>query len=177
VVRRAFELISDIPSRLLCFSDDMDGLRKVPTNVPNQERMREDLGLPLTKVRDPFDEYPSFGEHNNARLRAVLDGFGFEYEFLSATECYRAGRFNEVLRRVLERHEAIRQAVLPTLGPERRETYSPILPVCPDSGRVLQVPILSTDPAAGTVSITNTGVPGSTCWTAWMTWATAPSSL
>ena len=113
------------------------------------------LQKPLTSIPDPFGTAESYGHNMNQRLKSFLDGFGFEYEFVSATECYRAGRFNEVLRRVLERHEAIRQAVLPTLGAERQETYSPILPICPDSGRVLQVAIVATDPAAGTVTYRN----------------------
>ncbi len=154
MVRRAFEIMSDIPTRLLCFSDDMDGLRKVPTNVPNQERMREDLHLPLTKVRDPFDEYPSFGEHNNARLRAFLDGFGFEYEFASSTDYYREGRFDEALLTVLERFEDVMAIMLPSLGgveASRRETYSPFLPVSPKTGRVLQVPTLERHMQRGTI--------------------------
>ncbi len=154
MVRRAFELISDIPTKLLCFSDDMDGLRKVPTNVPNQEQMREDLHLPLTKVRDPFDEYPSFGEHNNARLRAFLDSFDFEYEFASSTDYYRQGRFDEALLMVLERFEDVMAIMLPSLGgveASRRETYSPFLPISPKTGRVLQVPTLERHMERGTI--------------------------
>jgi lysyl-tRNA synthetase class 1 len=154
MVRRAFGLISDIPTRLLCFSDDMDGLRKVPSNVPNQEAMRADLGLPLTRVRDPFGEHESFGHHNNARLRAFLDGFGFEYEFASATEYYASGRFDDALLAVLERFEELMAIMLPSLGgveASRRETYSPFLPVSPKTGRVLQVPTLERNLAKGTI--------------------------
>ncbi|MBM9595288.1 lysine--tRNA ligase [Roseitranquillus sediminis] len=154
MVRRAFEIISDIPTKLLCFSDDMDGLRKVPTNVPNRERTAEDLHLPLTKVRDPFDEYESFGHHNNARLRAFLDSFGFEYEFASSTDYYREGRFDEMLLRVLERFDEVMAIMLPSLGgveASRRETYSPFLPVSPKTGRVLQVPTLERNVAKGTI--------------------------
>ena len=151
MVRRAFEAISDIPTKLICFSDDMDGLRKVPGNVPNQEQMAEDLNLPLTRVRDPFGTHESFGAHNNARLRAFLDQFGFEYEFASSTEYYAAGRFDETLLVALERFDKIMEIMLPTLGPERRETYSPFLPVSPKTGHVLQVPTLERNVAKGTI--------------------------
>jgi len=152
LIRQAFDRLSDLPTRLYAFSDDMDGLRKVPDNVPNPDRVASHLGKPLTAIPDPFGTAESYGHHMNARLRAFLDGFGFDYTFVSATECYLSGRFNEALRRVLAHHDAIREVVLPILGPERRETYSPILPVCPESGRVLQVPVLATDAEAGTVS-------------------------
>ena len=155
LVRQAFARLSDLPTRLFAFSDDMDGLRAIPDNIPNAEMVAQHLGKPLTAIPDPFGTAESYGHNMNARLKAFLDGFGFEYEFVSATECYRSGRFNEVLRRVLERHDEILQVVLPTLGAERQETYSPILPVCPESGRVLQVPILKTDPEAGTVVYRN----------------------
>jgi lysyl-tRNA synthetase class 1 len=154
MVRRAFETLSDIPTRLICFSDDMDGLRKVPGNVPRREVLAEDLDLPLTTVRDPFGTHGSFGEHNNARLRAFLDQFGFDYAFYSATECYRSGRFDGMLLRCLERFDAIMEIMLPTLGgvnEERRETYSPFLPVSPKSGKVLQVPTLERNVAKGTI--------------------------
>ncbi|HLS19604.1 MAG TPA: lysine--tRNA ligase, partial [Paracoccaceae bacterium] len=151
MVRRAFEMISDIPTRLLCFSDDMDGLRKVPTNVPNREELEQDLHLPLTRVRDPFGCHESFGHHNNALLRQFLDSFGFEYEFASSTEYYRAGRFDEMLMVALERYDAIMKIMLPTLGPERQKTYSPFLPVSPKTGHVLQVPTLERNPAKGTI--------------------------
>src|SRR6201991_5184871 len=113
MVRHAFRVLTDdkIPTKLIAFSDDMDGLRKVPENVPNKEMLAEDLGKPLTVVRDPFGTHDSFGAHNNARLRAFLDQFGFEYEFLSSTEQYRSGRFDEVLLRLLERFDAI-QAIM-----------------------------------------------------------------
>ena len=151
MVRRAFEVISDIPTKLICFSDDMDGLRKVPGNVPNQEAMAEDLHLPLTRVRDPFGTHDSFGAHNNARLNAFLDQFGFEYEFASSTKYYRAGRFDKMLQTALERFDKIMEIMLPTLGPERRATYSPFLPVSPKTGHVLQVPTLERNPDAGTI--------------------------
>jgi len=151
LIRQVFARLSDWPTRLICFSDDMDGLRKIPDNVPDPEALVPHLGKPLTRIPDPFGTHESYGAHMNARLRAFLDAFGFAYEFLSATECYRSGRFDAVLLRVLERHEAIRQVVLPHLGPERRATYSPILPISPKTGRVLQVPILECRPERGTV--------------------------
>ena len=152
MVRHAFSLLSDVPTRLVCFSDDMDGLRKVPDNVPNKAMVAEHLGKPLTAIPDPFGEHESFGAHNNARLRAFLDAFGFDYEFLSATACYKAGRFDATLLGVLERYDAVMAVILPTLGPERRATYSPFLPLCPRTGQVLQVPILDRDLSAGTVT-------------------------
>ncbi len=151
MVRRAFEVISDIPTKLICFSDDMDGLRKVPDNVPDRERMQEDLHLPLSKVRDPFGTHTSFGAHNNARLNAFLDSFGFEYEFASSTEYYISGRFDETLLIALERFDEIMAIMLPTLGPERRATYSPFLPISPKSGHVLQVPTVERNASKGTI--------------------------
>ncbi len=155
LVRRVFDRLSDIPSRLYAFSDDMDGLRKVPDNLPNAEMVTEHLGKPLTAIPDPFGTHPSFGDHMNGRLKDFLDEFGFDYEHRSATRLYKSGAFNHVLRRVLERFDAIKQVVLPLLGPDRRATYSPVLPICPETGVVLQVPILETDPAAGTVTYRN----------------------
>jgi len=155
MVRRAFEKMTGRATRLVCFSDDMDGLRKVPENLPNPEVIRANLHKPLTDIPDPFGEAESFGHHMNRRLRRFLDHFGFDYEFQSSTDAYRSGRFNATLQRVLERHEAIRQIVLPILGPERRATYSPILPVCPTTGRVLQVALDEVRPASGTVVYTD----------------------
>ena len=151
-VRRAFTELTGMPSRLLAFSDDMDGLRKVPENVPNREMLAGFLGQPLTQVPDPFGTHESFGAHNNARLRAFLDGFGFEYEFASSTEYYREGRFDPALMRTAERHDAIVAAILPTLGAERRATYSPFLPLHPRTGRVMQVRIDRVDAAAGSIA-------------------------
>jgi len=157
MVRRAFEAISDIPTRLIAFSDDMDGLRKVPDNVPNQAMLAEHLGKPLTAIPDPFGKYASFAHHNNAMLREFLDRFGFEYEFLSATECYRAGRFDETLKLILAHYDAIMGVMLPTLRKERQATYSPVLPVSPKSGVVLQVPIEVVDAARGIVRFEDEG--------------------
>ena len=153
MVRNAFRALTGdtIVTRLISFSDDMDGLRKVPENVPNREALALDLGKPLTKVRDPFGEYDSFGAHNNARMRAFLDGHGFDYEFLSSTECYGSGMFDDTLRMALERFDKILAVMLPTLGPERRATYSPFLPISPKTGRVLQVPTLERHVDRGTI--------------------------
>ncbi|MCK8785851.1 lysine--tRNA ligase [Roseomonas sp. NAR14] len=150
-VRRAFGRLTGLPSRLLAFSDDMDGLRKVPDNVPNREMLAGYLGRSLTAIPDPFGTHPSFGAHNNARLRAFLDAFGFDYEFASATDYYRSGRFDAALLTMLARHEQVREVILPTLGPERRATYSPFLPIHPETGVVMQVPMEETRPEAGTV--------------------------
>jgi lysyl-tRNA synthetase class 1 len=153
MVRAAFRALTDdaIQTRLISFSDDMDGLRKIPPNVPNGEVMIPDLDKPLTVVRDPYGEHESFGHHNNARLRAFLDGFGFDYEFVSSTDCYRGGRFDETLLIALERFDAIQKIMLPSLGEERRATYSPFLPISPKTGKVLQVPTLERNVAKGTI--------------------------
>ena len=153
MVRNAFRALTEdaIPTRLIVFSDDMDGLRKIPDNIPNRHILEEDRDKPVTSVRDPFGEHESFGAHNNARLRAFLDGFGFDYEFLSSTACYRSGRFDEMLLRTLERFEQIQAVMLPTLGEERRATYSPFLPISPKSGRVLQAPTVERHLERGTI--------------------------
>ncbi|MEQ9639082.1 MAG: lysine--tRNA ligase [Alphaproteobacteria bacterium] len=151
MVRHAFSTLSDLPTRLICFSDDMDGLRKVPDNVPEREMMTQHLGKPLTRVPDPFGTHDSFGAHNNARLRAFLDTYDFDYEFVSATQCYTEGVFDETLLSVLAHYDEVINVILPTLGPERRATYSPFLPLCPKTGQVLQVPIIHRDADAGTV--------------------------
>ncbi|MBC7132274.1 MAG: lysine--tRNA ligase [Roseovarius sp.] len=152
MIRRAFEVISDIPTRLICFSDDLDGMRKVPGNVPNPEMLREHLQKPLTSVPDPFGEYESFGHHNNAMLRRFLDTFGFEYEFYSATEFYRSGQFDEVLLRAAERYDTIMAIMLKSLREERRKTYSIFLPIHPETGRVLYVPMKHVDGARGEIT-------------------------
>jgi lysyl-tRNA synthetase class 1 len=154
MVRHAFRVLTDdkIKTRLIAFSDDMDGLRKVPENVPSKEMLAEDLGKPLTRVRDPFGTHPSFGEHNNARLRTFLDHFGFDYEFLSSTTCYVTGRFDQALLMVLERFDAVMKIMLPSLREERAATYSPFLPISPTSGLVLQVPVVAHDAGAGTIT-------------------------
>jgi lysyl-tRNA synthetase class 1 len=151
-VRRAYEELTGAPTRLIAFSDDMDGLRKVPDNVPNAEMLAEYLGKPLTRIPDPFGTHESFAHHNNAMLRRFLDRFGFEYEFLSATDCYSSGRFDEILRQVLRNWDGVMGVMLPTLREERRQTYSPVLPLSPSSGRVLQVPVQVIDAEAGTIA-------------------------
>jgi lysyl-tRNA synthetase, class I len=155
MVRHAFRILTDdkIRTRLIAFSDDMDGLRKVPDNVPSRDMMERHLGKPLSRVPDPFsNEYPSFGAANNARLRAFLDQFGFEYEFLSSTDCYTSGRFDAALLRVLERFDTVMNIMLPSLREERAQTYSPFLPISPRTGVVLQVPVLAHDAKAGTIT-------------------------
>ncbi|MDE2005061.1 MAG: lysine--tRNA ligase [Rhodospirillales bacterium] len=150
-VRHAFTHLTGLPSRLIAFSDDMDGLRKVPDNVPNRDMLTAYLGQPLTRIPDPFGAHDSFGAHNNARLRSFLDSFGFDYEFASATEYYTSGRFDAALLRVLACFDEVMAVILPTLGPERRATYSPILPIHPRNGQVMQVPIERRNLESGTV--------------------------
>ena len=164
MVRHAFEVLTEgkRKTRLICFSDDMDGLRKVPANVPNQDMLAAHLNKPLSAIPDPFsNEYPSFAAHNNARLRRFLDTFGFEYEFFSATECYRSGMMDATLLKMLAVYDKVMEIILPTLGPERQATYSPFLPLCPRTGRILQVPMIARDAAAGTITYSDpeTGKP------------------
>src|SRR5262249_50719229 len=176
-VRHAFRVLTDdkIKTRLIAFSDDMDGLRKVPDNVPNKELLEANLGKPLTRVPDPFGTHESFGAHNNARLRAFLDTFGFDYEFASSTDYYTSGRFDAALLRMLERIDKVMAIMLPSLREERAASYSPFLPICPRTGTVLYVPIVAHDAKAGTVSYDDpetgervtlpvTGVPLSVHW-------------
>ena len=152
MIRRAFEVISDIPTRLICFSDDMDGMRKVPDNVPNPEMLREHLQRPLTAVPDPFGEFESFGHHNNAMLRRFLDTFGFEYEFISATDFYKTGQFDTVLLRAAERYDDLMAVMLKSLREERQQSYSIFLPIHPETGRVLYVPLKNVDAREGTIT-------------------------
>ena len=151
-VRHAFETMSDIPTHLIAFSDDMDGLRKVPDNLPQPEMLRANLGKPLTAIPDPFGTHESFGHHMNARLRAFLDRFGFRYEFYSSTATYKAGRFDDALLRILANYDKVMAVMLPTLGEERQQTYSPFLPVSPRSGKVLLAKVVSHDVAKGTIT-------------------------
>ncbi|MEN0040826.1 MAG: lysine--tRNA ligase, partial [Pseudomonadota bacterium] len=161
MVINAFRLLTRdaVPVRLICFSDDMDGMRKVPDNVPNRDMLEQHLGKPLTQVPDPFAEedgqdHGSFGHHNNARLRAFLDRFGFNYEFASATDYYTSGKFDDALKAAARKNDDILAIMLPTLGEERRATYSPFLPISPASGKVLYVPC-EVDGEAGTVTFAN----------------------
>src|SRR5215204_5875556 len=153
MVRHAFRVLTGdaIPTRLVAFSDDMDGLRKVPDNIPNKELVAASLGKPLTQVPDPFGTHESFAHHNNARLREFLDAFGFDYEFMSATECYKAGKFDKTLLTVLERYDAVMAIMLPSLREERQHTYSPFLPIHPRTRHVMQVPIDEVRSDAGTI--------------------------
>jgi lysyl-tRNA synthetase class 1 len=174
MVRHAFQRMSDIPTRLFAFSDDMDGLRKVPGNVPNPDMLKEHLGRPLTVVPDPFGKFESFGHHNNAMLRSFLDSFGFEYEFQSSSDWYKSGRFDKALLKVLQHYDEVMAIMLPTLGEERQQTYSPFLPVSPKTGRVLMVPIVERKPDAGTIvyrdedgTLTETPVTGGRCKLQW----------
>ncbi len=174
MVRNAFARISDVPAKLFAFSDDMDGLRRVPDNIPNKEMVAQHLGKPLTSIPDPFGTHESFGHHNNARLRDFLDRFGFQYDFQSATECYRSGRFDAALLQVLAHYDEVKNIILPTLGNERRETYSPFLPICQRTGRVLQAPVVETNADAGTIvyrdedgSLVETPVTGGRCKLQW----------
>jgi len=152
MIRRAFEEISDIPTRLICFSDDLDGMRKVPQTVPDPVALREHLQKPLTSVPDPYGEFASFGDHNNAMLRRFLDAFGFRYEFYSATEFYGSGEFDKILLRAAERYDDIMAVMLKSLREERRQTYSIFLPINPETGRVMYVPIKKVDAKAGTIT-------------------------
>ncbi len=158
MVRRAFQTLAPgVKTRLLCFSDDMDGLRKVPTNVPNQEMLANYINMPLTKIPDPFGTHPSFGAHNNARLRTFLDSFEFDYEFASSTDYYTSGRFDQMLLKVLEKFDEIMAIMLPSLRQERQQTYSPILPVSPKTGQVLLVSLVDRNLEKGTVSYVEPG--------------------
>lgn len=154
MVQHAFRVLTkdEYPTKLICFSDDMDGMRKVPSNLPQQDMLAGYIDRPLTDVPDPFGTHEGFAQHNNARLRAFLDGFGFEYDFYSATEQYRAGAFDAVLLKALEKYQAIMDVMLPTLGEERRATYSPFLPISPKTGKVLYVPMKATNPSEGTIT-------------------------
>jgi len=152
MIMRAFQELSDIPTRLVCFSDDLDGMRKVPGNVPNPERLTAHLQRPLTSVPDPFGEYESFGHHNNAMLRRFLDTFGFEYDFISATEFYQSGQFDQILLRAVEKYDDIMKVMLASLREERQKTYSIFLPIHPETGRVLYVPMKSVDTKNGTIT-------------------------
>src|SRR6185369_3707765 len=151
MVREAFKRISSIPTKLISFSDDMDGLRKVPENLPNQDMIAANLGKPLTSIPDPFGCHGSFGEHMNAKLCEFLDHFGFDYEFKSSTATYKSGEFDATLLKILERYQQVMDIMLPTLGEERQQTYSPFLPVSPRSGKVLLAKVVETRVGKGTI--------------------------
>ena len=145
MVVNALNQLTDIPKEIITFSDDMDGLRKVPENIPNQEKLQNNLHKPLTQVPDPFEKFNSFGEHNNELLKKFLNKFNFSYSFKSSTKLYKSGEFNSTLLLVLKNYQGIMDIILPTLGKERQKTYSPFLPICPDTGVVLEIPILEID--------------------------------
>jgi len=155
MVKYAFSQISNIPTKLICFSDDLDGMRKVPSNLPNQEMLQNNLDKPLTSVPDPFGVAKSYGDYMNNKLRSFLDQFNFEYEFYSAAECYRSGMFDAMLIRVLERYDQIMDVMLPSLRAERQASYSPFLPICPQTGKVLQVSIIDLDIANASITYKN----------------------
>ena len=155
LVKNAFNIISDIPTKLITFSDDMDGLRKVPDNIPNQDMLKIHIDKPLSKVPDPFEKYNSFAEHNNEKLKSFLNQFNFEYEFKSSTDCYLNGDFDKTLINILNNYEKILEIILPTLGKDRRKTYSPFLPICEETGKVLQLPVKNINLNNGTIEYTN----------------------
>ena len=153
----ALNHILKIDHELITFSDDMDGLRKVPDNIPNDDILKKNLGKPLTSIPDPFNKFNSFGEHNNEMLKKFLQKFNFKFIFKSSTENYKNGIFNESLKRVLEKYEEIMSIILPTLREERRKTYSPFLPICTKTGVVLEIPMLHLDKRSGKVIFDNNG--------------------
>ena len=138
----ALKQLSEYPTEIITFSDDMDGLRKVPENVPNQKLLNDNLHKPLTQVPDPFEKFASFGEHNNEMLKNFLNNFNFNYNFQSSTALYKSGFFNPTLQIILENYEGIMNIIIPTLGKERQKTYSPFLPICPETGHVLEIPVI-----------------------------------
>ena len=178
MVIQAFKKISDIPTKLFTFSDDMDGLRKVPENISNKEVLEKNLHKPLTSVPDPFGKFNSFGEHNNEMLKSFLDQFGFSYEFKSSTVLYKSGVFDDTLKLILSNYDKIMNIILPTLGPERRKSYSPFLPICPETGHVLEVAILEKNIASHEIVYESNGkkfstpITGGNCKLQWkVDWA------
>ena len=157
MVVNALKYLTDLPTEIITFSDDMDGLRKVPDNVPNSDILKNNLGKPLTSIPDPFGKFKSFAEHNNTMLQQFLKKFDFEFSFKSSTENYKNGTFNETLKRVGEKYDDIMNIILPTLRLERRKTYCPFLPLCPDTGKVLEVPMLELEKNTGKIIFNNNG--------------------
>ena len=157
MVVNALNQLTDLPKEIITFSDDMDGLRKVPGNIPNQEKLQNNLHKPLTQIQDPFEKYKSFGEHNNEMLKNFLDKFNFKYTFKSSTELYKSGHFNSTLKLILKNYQGIMDIIMPTLGKERQKTYSPFLPICPDTGIVLEIPILDIDEKNSKIIFDNKG--------------------
>ena len=157
MIVNALNQITDLPKEIITFSDDMDGLRKVPENVPNQDLLNKNLHKPLTQVPDPFKKYESFGEHNNEMLKIFLDKFKFQYNFKSSTKLYKSGFFNSTLQIILENYQGIMDIIFPTLGKERQKTYSPFLPICPETGIVLEIPVLEIQKDKSQIIFDNNG--------------------
>ena len=157
MIVNALNHLTDLPKEIITFSDDMDGLRKVPDNIPNQKILNQNLQKPLTQVPDPFEKFKSFGEHNNEMLKKFLDEFNFIYTFKSSTKLYKSGFFNNTLEIILDNFEGIMEIILPTLGKERQKTYSPFLPICPDTGRVLEIPVKKIDKNNSKIIFDNNG--------------------
>ena len=157
MIVNALNQITDVPKEIITFSDDMDGLRKVPENIPAKDILEKNLHKPLTVVPDPFKKFNSFGEHNNAMLKNFLNSFNFEYTFRSSTDLYKSGFFNDTLKLVLKKYKDIMEIIIPTLGKERQKTYSPFLPICPDTGVVLEIPVLEIDEKKSKIIFDNFG--------------------
>ena len=153
----ALNHLTDLPKEIITFSDDMDGLRKIPENIPNSEKLHENLHKPLTQVPDPFEKFSSFGEHNNEMLKKFLNNFKFKYTFKSSTELYKSGFFNSTLKLILENYQGVMDIIIPTLGKERQKTYSPFLPICPDTEQVLEIPVLEIDKKNSKIIFDNNG--------------------
>ena len=157
MIVNALNNLTDLPKEIITFSDDMDGLRKIPDNVPNIEILKKNLGKPLTNIPDPFDKFSSFGEHNNEMLKSFLNKFKFNYSFKSSSELYKSGYFNETLKLILNKYHDIMNIILPTLGKERQKTYSPFLPICPDTGKVLEIPMIEISKEKNQIIFENNG--------------------
>jgi len=157
MVINALNKLTDLPKEIVTFSDDMDGLRKIPENIPNKDILEKNLHKPLTNVPDPFKKFDSFGEHNNEMLKKFLGKFNFKYSFKSSTDLYKSGFFNETLKLILKKYENIMNIIIPTLGKERQKTYSPFLPICPDTGIVLEIPVLEIDEKSSKIIFDNNG--------------------
>ena len=153
----ALKQLTDLPAEIITFSDDMDGLRKVPDNVPNKELLEKNLHKPLTDVPDPFEKYNSFGEHNNEKLKKFLNNFNFKYNFKSSTQLYKSGFFNPTLQIILDNYDGIMNIIMPTLGKERQKTYCPFLPICPETGHVLEIPVKEIDNSKSKIVFDNKG--------------------
>ena len=157
MIVNALSQLTNVPTEIITFSDDMDGLRKVPENVPEKELLEKNLHKPLTQIPDPFNKFKSFGDHNNEMLKTFLDNFNFKYNFKSSTKLYKSGFFNSTLLIILEHYDDIMNTILPTLGKERQKTYSPFLPICPETGRVLEIPVLEIDKKKSKIIFDNAG--------------------